>query len=154
MFEDTITIFNRKYNSDNRDYNYYRTYLSNVNVDKKKAVNVIKSGLENASSGTIIIPTSYLSSEDKTYISPKKYQQLSEEVEETGDEEEETTKAEIEDYFTLQEGDIVIIGEVDYQIDEDNTLTNLKTSYDDVYEIVSIDDKLKGGLPHWEVEIK
>lgn len=153
MFEDTIIIFNKKYNSDDRDYNYYRTYLSNVNVDKKKAVNVIKSGLENASSGTIIIPTSYLSSEDKTYISPKKYQQLSEEVEAT-DDEEGTIKAEIESYFTLQEGDIVVIGEVNYQINEDNTLTSLKTTYDDVYEIVSIDDKLKGGLPHWEVEIK
>ena len=141
MFEETITIFNKKYNPEIREYDYYRTYLLNVNVDMKKAVNVIKSGLENASSGTIIIPEKYISSENKEYISPKKYQKIDEKV---------GTRT----YFTLQTGDIVVIGECDYTINDNNTLTNLKNTYDDVYEIVSVDDKLKGGLPHWEVEIK
>lgn len=141
MFEATITIFNKKYNPEIREYGYYRTYLLNVNVDMKKAVNVIKSGLENASSGTIIIPEKYISSENKEYISPKKYQKIDE-------------KVGIRTYFTLQTGDIVVIGECDYTIDDNNTLTNLKNTYDDVYEIVSVDDKLKGGLSHWEVEIK
>lgn len=139
MFEDSITIFNKKYNSLERDSDYFRTFLLNVNVEKKKAVNVIKSGLENASSGTIIIPIEYLESEKKEYISPKKYQNLSSE--------------EVNKYFTLQEGDIVVIGKIDYTIDKKNTITLLKKNYDDVFEIISVDDKLKGGLPHWEVAI-
>jgi hypothetical protein len=139
MFEDSITIFNKKYNSTIRDDEYIRTYIIGVNVDKKKAVNVIKSGLENASSGTIIIPIEDLESEEKEYISPKKYQKLSS---------EETKK-----YFTFQEGDIVVIGEVDYNIDKDNTIANLKENYDNVFEVISVDDKLKGGLPHWEIAL-
>lgn len=140
MFEDSITIFNKKYDPQERDNKYFRTVLVNVNVEKKKAVNVIKSGLENASSGTIIIPIEYLESDPKEYISPKKYQKLSSE--------------EVIKYFTLQEGDIVVIGEIDYTIDEKNTITLLKKNYDDVFEIVSVDDELKGGLPHWEVAIR
>lgn len=140
MFEDSITIFNKKYAPQKRDNEYFRTTLVNVNVEKKKAVNVIKSGLENASSGTIIIPIEYLENDLKEYISPKKYQKLSSE--------------EIGKYFTLQEGDIVVIGKIDYTIDEKNTIALLKKNYDDVFEIVSVDDKLKGGLPHLEVAIK
>lgn len=140
MFEETITIFNKKYDSSKRDDNYVRTYLSGVNVEKKKAVNVIKSGLENASSATIYIPIEDLESEDKEYISPKNYQKLSA---------EETQK-----YFTLQPGDYVVIGSIDYTIDEKNTTTKLKNEFDDVFEILIVDDKLKGGLPHWEVTLK
>jgi hypothetical protein len=139
MFEDSMTIFNKKYDPSIRDYEYIRTYIIGVNVDKKKAVNVIKSGLENASSGTIIIPIEDLESEDKEYISPKKYQNLSS---------EETRK-----YFTFQEGDIVVIGEIDYNINKENTITALKKNYDNVFEIISVDDKLKGGLPHWEIAL-
>jgi len=141
MFEDTITIFNKKYDSSKRDDNYVRTYLSGVNVEKKKAVNVIKSGLENASSATIYIPIEDLESEDKEYISPKNYQKLSAE--------------EAEKYFTLQTGDYVAVGEIDYLIDgKENTATKLKEQFDDVFEILIVDDKLKGGLPHWEVTLK
>ena len=141
MFEDNITIFNKKYDSSKRDYNYIRTYLSGVNVEKKKAVNVIKSGLENASSATIYIPIEDLESEDKEYISPKNYQKLSDE--------------ETEKYFTLQPGDYIVVGEIDYLIDgKENTTTKLKGEFDDVFGILIVDDKLKGGLPHWEVTLK
>ena len=140
MFEDSITIFNKKYDEAKRDYEYIRTYLIGVNIEKKKAVNVIKSGLENASSGTIYIPIEDLITENKTYIMPKKYQRIS--------------KEEIENYYTLQTGDLIVSGIVDYIINEKNTITNLKNNYDDVFEVISVDDKLKGGLPHWEVSFK
>ncbi len=140
MFEDSITIFNKKYDSTIRDYIYIRTYLMGVNIEKKKAVNVIKSGLENASSGTIYIPTDDLDSENKEYISPKKYNQLSAE--------------EVKKYYTLQSGDIVVNGIIDYTIDENNTITALKNNYDDVFEIIVVDNKIKGGLPHWEIALK
>ena len=141
MFEDSITIFNKKYNSTIKDYQYIRTYLTNVNVEKKKAVNVIKSGLENASSGTVYIPTENLETENKEYISPKKYQKLSSE--------------ELKNYYTLQTGDLVVIEIVDYEIDDkNNTITKLKNKFDDVFEILVVDDKLKGDLPHWEVALQ
>lgn len=140
MFEDSITIFNKRYDPNKRDDYFVRTYLTGVNVEKKKAVNVIKSGMENASSATIYIPIEDLESEDKEYISPKNYQKLSAE--------------EIEKYFTLQPGDYVVIGIIDYKIDEKNTATKLKNEFDDVFEILIVDDKLKGGLPHWEVALK
>ena len=140
MFEDVITVFNKKYDSNIKDYHYIRTFLMGVNVDKKKAVNVIKSGLENASSGTVIIPIEDLESEEKEYISPKKYQKLS--------------SKQLVKYFTLQEGDIIVIGQLNYIVDEKNTITNLKNKYDDVFEIIVVDDKLKGSLPHWEIALK
>ena len=140
MFEDSITIFNKKYDPAKRDYDYIRTYIEGVNVEKKKAVNVIKSGLENASSGTVYIPIEDLNTENKEYISPKKYQGL--------------TSKNLDNCYTLQTGDIVVIGMIDYTVDKDNTVTKLKNEFDDVFEILIVDDKLKGGLPHWEVSLK
>ena len=142
MFEDSITIFNKKYDPTKRDYDYFRTYLKGVNVEKNKAVNVIKSGIENASAATIYIPLEDLNSEDKEYISPKSYQLLENE--------------DIENYFTLQPGDYIAVGIIDYEVDleKENTLTKLKNNFDDVFEILIVDDKLKGGLPHWEVALK
>ena len=140
MFEDSITIFNKKYGPAKRDYDYIRTYIEGVNVEKKKAVNVIKSGLENASSGTVYIPVEDLNTEDKEYISPKKYQNL--------------TSKNLDNCYTLQTGDIVVIGMIDYTVDKYNTVTKLKNEFDDVFEILIVDDKLKGGLPHWEVSLK
>lgn len=140
MFEDSITIFNKKYDTAKRDYDYIRTYIKGVNVEKKKAVNVIKSGLGEASSGTVYIPIEDLDTEGKEYISPKKYQGLS--VKDT------------EKYYTLQTGDIVVIGITDYIVNKDNTIVKLKKEIDDVFEILIVDDKLKGGLPHWEVALK
>lgn len=140
MFEDSITIFNKKYNANKRDYDYVRTHLIGVNIDKKKAINVIKSGLENASSGTIYIPIENLDSEYKEYISSKRFQQLPIE--------------QLNNYYTLQTGDIVVIGIIEYMMNQNNNITELKNKYDDVYEIISVDDKIKGGLPHWEVALK
>lgn len=140
VFEDSMTIFNKKYDETKRDYEYIRTYLIGVNIEKRKAVNVIKSGLENASSGTVYIPIENLESEEKEYISPKRYQKIA--------------KDKLENYYTLQVGDLAVRGIVDYTINEKHTITMLKNSYDDVFEVISVDDKLKGGLPHWEVALK
>ena len=137
MFEDEITIFNKKYDETTRDYKYVRTYLIGVNLDLSKAANVIKSGLENANIGTLIIPED-VDSDNKIFTKPKEYKKAED----------------INTLWTLQPGDIIVAGIIDYKINENNTITNLKNVYDDVYEIVSVDTKLKGGLPHWEVGLK
>lgn len=137
MFEDEITIFNKKYDETTRDYKYVRTYLIGVNLDLSKAANVIKSGLENANIGTLIVPED-VDSDNKIFTKPKEYKKAED----------------INTLWTLQPGDIIVAGIIDYIINENNTITNLKNVYDDVYEIVSVDTKLKGGLPHWEVGLK
>ena len=117
-----------------------RAYLRGLANKLPAKYQIGKSGLENASSGTIYIPTEDLDSENKEYISPKKYNQLS--------------KEEVEKYYTFQNGDIVVSGIIDYTIDENNTITTLKNNFDDVLQIITIDNKLKGGLPHWEIALK
>ncbi len=140
MFEDEITIFNKTYNSRLKDDVYNKTYLSGVNVDLKKAVNVIKSGLQDADSGTIIIPEE-VDSRNKEYVKPKQFQNL-------------CTKSNNKRVWTLQVGDIIVLDLISYDIGGKNTIVKLRQQYDDVYEITSVDTKLKGGLPHWEVGVK
>lgn len=164
MFEDEITIFNKKYNSKLKDFVYIRTYLTGVNVDLKKAVNVIKSGLENADSGTIIIPED-VDAENKEFTKPIKYKKsvgtksfITQEVDKLlvnqSDDIEVMYLSSESNTWTLNSGDIVVLGIVDYDINGENTIAHLRENYDDVYEITSVDTKLHGGLPHWEIGVK
>ena len=139
MFEDEITIFNKRYDSNKKDDIYSKTYLSGVNVDLKKAVNVIKSGLQDADSGTIIIPEEVYR-QNKVFVKSKHFQ--------IG------AKFNNKRLWTLQAGDIIVLGLISYDIGGKNTIAKLRQQYDDVYEITSVDTKLKGGLPHWEVGVK
>lgn len=136
MFEDEITIFNKKYNSLLKDDVYIRTYLSGVNIDLKKAVNVIKSGLQDADLGMVIIPKD-VDTQNKEFVKPMQFQKSSDNK-----------------IWTLKSGDTIVLELVDCEIDGENSIANLKKNYDDVYEITSVDTKLKGGLPHWEVGVK
>ena len=164
MFEDEITLYNRKYDPSIKDYVYVRTYLTGVNIDLTKAVNVIKSGLENANTGTIVIPED-IDSQGKVFLSPKKYKKARVYNPLTVKEVNEATVKNIneikvfllskaEEVWTLQPGDIIVANLVNYVIKNDNTIKKLRDEYDDVYEIVTVDTKLKGGLPHWEVGIR
>lgn len=165
MFEDEITIYNKKYDEAIRDYVFIKTYLIGVNIDLSKAANVIKSGLENANVGTLIIPED-VETNNKTYCKPKEYKKAQvfnpftvEEINTISNEELDKIRVflmgtDTEEIWTLQPGDIIVSGLIDYNIKNNDTLTKLRNNYDDVYEIVSVDTKLKGGLPHWEVGLK
>ncbi len=164
MFEDEVTIFNKKYDESIKDYVYIRTYLVGVNLDLTKAINVIKSGLENANTGTLVVPDS-VESEEKQFLRPKEYKRAKVfnplTVSDVNKSEVNTmNKIKVlslensEEVWTLQPGDIIVSGLIDYVIKNENTIKKLRDEYDDVYEIVSVDTKLKGGLPHWEVGLK
>ena len=164
MFEDEITIFNRKYDESIRDNVFVRTYLVGVNIDLAKAANVIKSGLENANAGTLIIPED-VDSENKKFLRQKEYKRARvfnpltiKEVHDKSVSDMDRVRVfelgKSEEVWTLQPGDIVVLGLIDYTIKNNDTITKLRNDYDDVYEIVSVDTKLKGGLPHWEVGLK
>lgn len=164
MFEDEVTIFNKKYDESIKDYVYIRTYLVGVNLDLTKAINVIKSGLENANTGTLVVPES-VESEEKLFLRPKEYKRakvfnpltvrdVNKSEVNTMDKIKVLSLKNSEEVWTLQPGDIIVSGLIDYVIKNENTIKKLRDEYDDVYEIVSVDTKLKGGLPHWEVGLK
>lgn len=164
MFEDEVTIFNKKYDESIRDYVYIRTYLVGVNLDLTKAVNVIKSGLENANAGTLVVPED-VESEEKLFLRPKEYKKakvfnpltvsdVNKSEVNAMDKIKVLSLGNSEEVWTLQPGDIIVSGLIDYVIKNENTIKKLRDEYDDVYEVVSVDAKLKGGLPHWEVGLK
>jgi len=164
MFEDNVTIFNKKYDESIRDDVFVRTYLKGVNIDLTKAVNVIKSGLEDANVGTLYIPED-VETNNKQFLRPKEYKRARvfnpltvKDVHQKKVKEMDIVKVfalnKSEEVWTLQPGDIIVLGLIDYIIKNDDTITKLRNEYDDVYEITSVDTKLKGGLPHWEVGLK
>lgn len=130
-----ITIYNRYFDKETRLDKYQRIVLKGVFWDEVKAVNRIQSGLEDADKVTIIIPFSAIT--DKKYVPPKAFDKL---PDKTG-------------YFTLQEGDRVVKGAIDFEIT--GKVSDLDKEYE-AFTIISVDTKDFGSLHmrHWEVGAK
>jgi len=127
-----ITIYNRYFDKATRLDKYQRTILYGVFWDERKAVNRLQSGLEDADKVTIIIP--FTVAADKKYAPPKEFEKLEDK---TG-------------YFTLQEGDRVVKGAIDFEIT--GKVSDLDKEYE-AFTIISVDTKDFGSLHmrHWEV---
>ena len=127
-----ITIYNRYFDKATRLDKYQRTILYGVFWDERKAVNRLQSGLEDADKVTIIIP--FTVATDKKYAPPKEFEKLEDK---TG-------------YFTLQEGDRVVKGAIDFEIT--GKVSDLDKEYE-AFTIISVDTKDFGSLHmrHWEV---
>ena len=130
-----ITIYNRYFDKATRLDKYQRTILYGVFWDERKAVNRLQSGLEDADKVTIIIP--FAVTTDKKYAPPKEFEKLEDK---TG-------------YFTLQEGDRVVKGAIDFEIT--GKLSDLDKECE-AYTITSVDIKDFGSphMRHWEVGAK
>lgn len=130
-----ITIYNRYFDFETRLDKYQRTVLKGVFWDEKKAVNTIQSGLESADSVFIAIP--FQVSSDKQYLSPKEFEKA-----------EDRSK-----YFTLQEGDRIVKGNIDFEII--SKVSDLDKEYE-AFTITSVDTKDFGSshMRHWEVGAK
>lgn len=130
-----ITIYNRYFDKETRLDKYHRTVLYGVFWDEVKAVNRIQSGLEDTDKVTIIIPFSVTT--DKKYVPPKAFDKL---PDKTG-------------YFTLQEGDRVVRGDINFEII--GKMSDLDKEYE-AYTITSVDTKDFGSphMRHWEVGAK
>lgn len=135
-----ITIYN-KYIED-RAEKWQRSVVRDVNWQDTKAVMGTKQGLLASNVATIFIPMS----NNTEYLAPKAWQAL-----------ESKSSA-----WTLQEGDIVVRGEVEDEItpaDDDTpavTIKSLYAKYDHVAQITSIDamDMGSPNMRHWEVGVK
>lgn len=129
-----VTIYNKYFDKATRTDKYKRTVLKGVFWDHKKAVNMIKSGMENAHSVSIMIPFSM--DTDKSYISPKEFY-----------------KSPGVNNFTLSEGDRVVKGIIDFEIT--GKVSDLDKDYE-AFTIVSVDPKDFGSphMQHWEISAR
>lgn len=130
-----ITIYNRYFDKETRLDKYHRTVLYGVFWDERKAVNRLQSGLEDADEVTIVIP--FRVATDKKYVSPKEFEKLEDKA----------------GYFTLQEGDRVVKGAIDFEIT--GKVSDLDKEYE-AFTITSVDTKDFGSphMRHWEVGAK
>lgn len=130
-----ITIYNRYFDPETRLDKYQRTILYGVFWDAMKAVKRIQGGLESDDKVYIVIPFS--ADTNRQYISPKEFERLEDKS----------------DYFTLQEGDRVVKGAIEFEIT--GKLSDLDKEYE-AFTITSVDTKDFGSqhMRHWEVGAK
>ncbi len=127
MFPHSVTIYN-KYKVAGVE-KWQRTFIDRVQWNAIKGSVVRKTGVSSADSLQLIIP--YPACTARKYIDPKAWTALEDKS----------------DYWTLQSGDTVIKGSVDYEVVQSSS--ELK-SYDDCLTITSV-DAYDYGIPHWEV---
>ena len=116
----TITVYNKYYDKTlERDY-YKRTVIQDVDWQEKQEGSIQAKGLVLDSSIKIFI--------DKldNYISPKAFRKLE--------------QGERENYFTLDIGDFIVKGEIDFEITGQKpfTIKNLEQNFDDVVTILAV----------------
>lgn len=135
FYNDTVTLFNRFYDSDTDEQKYYPTLLENVNLVETKGANVTKSGMDSADAAKLFIDLGGLT---KKYMEPKAWDALP-----------ETEKP---NYITFHPTD-------DFFIKGDQTSLELPgsrvyewahDSMDSVYKVTTV-DKYEDIMPHFEV---
>ena len=129
-----ITIYNKYLVS--RAEVFQRSVIRDVGWQATKAIMGTKAGALASNVATIFIP----SVSHTEYRAPKAWQAL---VTKTAN-------------WTLQEGDVVVKGEVADTITSGFTITDLRAKYDDVVTITSVDvmDFGSSNVQHWEVGCK
>lgn len=115
-----ITVYNKYYDKTLERDCYKRTVIENVDWQEKQEGSIKEKGLVVDSSVKIFM--------DKldNYISPKAFRRLGEE--------------ERENYFTLDIGDLIVKGEVQFEITGQKpfTIKNLEQNFDDVVSILAV----------------
>lgn len=131
LFPNTdITVYNRYYDKNLEIDCYKRTVIRDVDWQEKQEGSIQDKGLIVDSSVKIFI--------DKlnNYISPKAFRKLENK----------------ENYFTLDIGDLIAKGNIDFEITGQKpfTIKNLEQDYDDVTSILAVSKFTE----HFEVECK
>lgn len=124
-----ITIYNKYFDKTTRADKYKRIVINSVFWDENKAVNRIQSGLDSADKLLVVIP--FRNAVQASYLNPKEFEG-------------------IEGTFTLQAGDRIVKGAIDYEIT--TKVTDLDKEYE-AYTITSVDTKDFGSphMRHWEI---
>ncbi|WP_050636183.1 DUF6751 family protein [Candidatus Stoquefichus sp. SB1] len=126
MFNKDITIFNKLYNKEKRTDVYKRTVLKGVHTEMTQSSDFTDKEMRANDTLFVSIPFSF-----EGYVKPKEYQEN------------------FLDKWTLQEGDIIVVGVIENDIDSPKYLKHL----DDSYTIKSVDviDYSVTCLNHFEV---
>ena len=126
MFPHTITIYNKYL--DGSTEKWQRTALAGVFWDSSRGAVVRKTGVASADGLRLIIPMTI-----KGYVKPKEWEALSDKA----------------GSWTLQEGDTVILGNIEYEVVRSSSELQ---QLDDVLTISNVDTRnYGGGMSHWEV---
>lgn len=131
-----ITLYNKYYDRILGYDVYKRSHLYGVNWQGSRAVNVGDKGILTADFTEVFINKDTVIV-DKTYLKPKVW----------------AKSINKNDHFTLNAGDIIVKGIIDYEIAATST-KELINSYDDVLTILSVVDLSETSLPHWEIGAK
>lgn len=130
MFNDVCTLYN-KYTESGIE-KWQRTVLEGVYWNNIKGAVMRKTGATSVDSAVIIIPHSVKAD----FRKPKEWESLADKT----------------DAWTLQSGDTIVKGRIDYEVIKSSRELQ---KFDDVYIITTIDDKAFGGcMAHWEVSAK
>lgn len=123
-----ITIYNHKYNKQTRFDEWHRTIIQDVHFYVDNKVSVGDNGLNSADVYKIRIPADTTC--DKNYIKEDEY----------------AAADDVNKSWTLQEGDIVVIGKCERDILKPSDLEKMRKC-----KILSWSDNRFGGLPHWRI---
>lgn len=128
----SITIYNKYTDRTTRTDAYKRTVIKNVFFDEKKATNRLQSGLIDADQVLLLIPFDHDS--QAKYVAPIEFKELEDK----------------QNHFTLQNGDRIVKGDIDYEIT--GRISDLDKEYQ-TFTITSVDTKDFGSkkMRHWEV---
>lgn len=128
MFPHTVTIYNKIAES-----NFQRTVLSGVFWDSSKGAVVRKTGVSSADGLMLVIPMDAEVLSKRLYRKPKEWAAL----------EDKTA------FFTLQSGDIVALGNIEYEVTRSSKELQ---QFDDVLTISNVDTRnYGGGMSHFEI---
>ena len=125
-----ITIYNHKYNKNTRLDDWIRTVIRGVHFYEDNKVSVGDKGLNSAKLCKIRIPEN--AECKRSYIPEDEY----------------FAAADVSQYWTLQDGDIVVRGVCNIEIEKPADLKNRHVKY---YKINSWSDNRFGGQPHWRI---
>lgn len=125
-----ITVYNHKYNKDTRLDEWKRTFIRGVHFYVDNKVSVGDGGLNSADVYKIRIPED--AECEKGYVPEDEYWKI----------------PDITWCWTLQEGDVVVLGLCDIEIEKPSDLKNKHVKY---CKITSWSDNRFGNLPHWRI---
>lgn len=136
LCDETVTVYNSYVDPITRYKVYLPTVLHGVSWFGNLVVDVTTNGLISASKYYVRVPD-YVDSSGKQYLTPKAFAKI--------------PNDQMQFYWTLEEGDIIVKGEVD-DIGDDAKPAKLEEKYDDVITIISVSDNRRvDNAPHWKV---
>lgn len=130
--EETITVINRKYNSETGLDDWIPTIITGASWYSKLVASVSTDGLHAADTATVRIPVGADTS-GRSYLTPAAYK----------------AAESVSGAFTLAHGDLIVRGAV---TTTGLTPAQIQAAHDDCYTIVSAaDNTRRPRSPHWKV---